>query len=100
MHSLASPAALQTRQFRPANNAELISSIIATWAPKICMIIMAISMGLATSLTPHIIEKYTKKDYKGSNKIFNQAISAMMCASMPMIAGIIIFKEDYILNIL
>ena len=78
----------------PAHNAELISSIIATWAPKICMIIMAISMGLATSLTPNIIEKYTKKDYKGSNKIFNQAINTMICASVPMTAGIIIFKDE------
>lgn len=78
----------------PASNAELISSIIATWAPKICMIIMAISMGLVTSLTPHIIEKYTKKDYKGSNRIFNQAISTMLCASIPMTVGIIIFKDE------
>ena len=78
----------------PASDAELISSIIATWAPKICMILMAISMGLATSLTPHIIEKHTKKDYKGSNEIFNQAISSMICAGLPMAAGIIIFKDE------
>lgn len=77
-----------------ASNSELISSIIATWAPKICMIIMAVSMGLATSLTPHIIEKHTKKDYKGSNNIFNQAISTMICVATPMIAGIIIFKDE------
>ena len=78
----------------PASDAELISSIIATWAPKICMILMAISMGLATSLTPHIIEKHTKKDYKSSNEIFNQAISSMICAGLPMAAGIIIFKDE------
>ena len=78
----------------PAKDAELISSIIATWAPKICMLIMAISMGLTTSLTPHIIEKYTKKDYKGSNQMFNKAISTMLFASLPMTIGIIIFKDE------
>lgn len=78
----------------PAKNAELISSIIATWAPKICMLIMAISMGLVTSLTPHIIEKHTKKDYKGSNELFNKAISTMLFASVPMTIGIIIFKDE------
>ena len=77
-----------------AYDAELISSIIATWAPKICMIIMAISMGLITSLIPHIIEKYTKKDYKGANNIFNQAVSTMLVISLPMTVGIIILASD------
>ena len=77
-----------------AFDAELISSIIATWAPKICMIIMAISMGLITSLIPHIIEKYTKKDYVGANSIFNQAVSTMLVVSLPMTLGIIILSSD------
>lgn len=77
-----------------ANHAELISSIIATWAPKICMIIMAIAMGLTTSLTPHIIEKYTKKDYKGSNELFNQAVSTMLAVAIPMVIGIIILRKE------
>lgn len=77
-----------------AENCELISSIVATWAPKICMIIMAISMGLTTSLIPHIIEKYTKKDYKGSNDIFNQAVSTMLVVSLPMVFGIIILSNE------
>ena len=78
----------------PANDAELISSIIATWAPKICMIIMAIAMGLVTSLTPHIIEKYTNKKYGETNKIFNQAIITMLAAAIPMTIGIIILNND------
>ena len=77
-----------------ADTCELISSIVATWAPKICMIIMAISMGLITSLIPHIIEKYTKKDYKGSNEIFNQAISTMLIIALPMVTGIIILSDE------
>ena len=77
-----------------ANDAELISSIIAVWAPKICMIIMAIAIGLTTSLTPHIIEKYTKKEYKSTNRLFNQAVSTMLTVAIPMITGIIIFKDE------
>ncbi len=78
----------------PAKDAELISSIICTWAPKICMIISAISMGLATSLIPHLIESYTKKDYKNANNIFNQAISTMLVVSLPLTLGITILSNE------
>lgn len=78
--------------FSPSD-AELISSIVCTWGPKICMIISAISIGLTTSLIPHIIEKYTKKDYKGSNDIFNQAISTMLVTSLPMAVGLMILSH-------
>lgn len=77
-----------------AENCELISSIICTWAPKICMIISAISMGLITSLIPHIIESYTKKDYTSSNNIFNQAISTITVIALPLTIGIIILSSD------
>lgn len=77
-----------------AENCELISSIICTWAPKICMIISAISMGLVTSLIPHIIESYTKKDYVSSNKIFNQAISTMSVIALPLTIGIMILSDE------
>lgn len=75
-------------------DAELISSIVCTWGPKICMIISAISIGLTTSLIPHIIEKYTKKDYKGSNEMFNQAISTMLVTSLPMAVGLMILSHE------
>ncbi len=77
-----------------AEQCELISSIVCTWAPKICMIISAISMGLITSLIPHIIESYTKKDYESSNKIFNQAISTMLVVALPLVVGIIVLSKD------
>ena len=77
-----------------SNTCQLISSIVCTWAPKICMLISAISMGLITSLIPHIIESYTKKDYKSSNKIFNQAISTMLVVALPLTIGIIILSQD------
>lgn len=77
-----------------ANVSETIASIIATWSPKICMIIMAISMGLITSLIPHMTEKYTKQDYKGANKIFNQSLSTMIVVSLPMVFGLILLKDN------
>ena len=77
-----------------AETSELISSIICTWSPKICMIISAVSMGLITSLIPHIIESYTKKDYSSSNKIFNQAISTMLVIALPLTIGIMILSDD------
>ena len=80
------------------NTSELIASIICTWSPKICMIISAISMGLATSLIPHLIESFTKKDYKSSNEIFNQAINTMLVIALPLTIGIMILsKETYYL---
>lgn len=78
----------------PAETCELISSIICTWAPKIGMIISAISMGLITSLIPHIIEKFTKNDYKGANNTFNQAISTMLVIALPLTIGIIILSDE------
>ena len=77
-----------------AEKCELISSIVCTWAPKICMIISAISMGLITSLIPHIIESYTKKDYKSSNSIFNQAISTIVVVALPLTVGIMILSSE------
>ena len=77
-----------------AEKCELISSIVCTWAPKICMIISAISMGLITSLIPHIIESYTKKDYKASNSIFNQAISTIVVVALPLTVGIMILSSE------
>ena len=77
-----------------AETSELIASIICTWVPKICMIISAISMGLVTSLIPHLIESYTKKDYKQSNDIFNRAISTMLVIALPLTIGIIVLSKE------
>lgn len=77
-----------------AKTSELISSIVYTWGPKICMIIMAIAMGLTTSLIPHIVNSYTKKDIEESNKKFNQAISTMIITTVPMAIGLCFLSEN------
>lgn len=77
-----------------ASTCELISSIISTWGLKICMIIVALAMGLETSLMPHLVSSYVKKDLKDVNHKFNQAISTMLVISIPMSAGIYLLKNE------
>ncbi len=72
---------------------ETISSIIATWSPKICMIINAVAMGLTTSLIPHMVSSVAKKDYKSSESKFNQAISIIIFATIPLALGLSFLSE-------
>ena len=77
---------------------EIIGSVIVTWGPKICMIIVAISMGLSTSLIPHMVSNYVENDMKEVNRKFNQSISTMIITTLPMaIAIIFLSKEVYYL---
>ncbi len=71
-----------------ASESEAISSIISTWAPKICMIINAVAMGLSTSLIPHMVSSYVKNDLKTSSQKFNQAISIIIVSTTPLSLGI------------
>lgn len=77
-----------------AKDSETIASIIATWSPKICMVVMAIAMGLITSLIPNITEDYTKKNFDDANKTFNQALSTMIVVSLPMVFGLVLLNTD------
>lgn len=72
----------------------VIASIISTLAPKICMIIVAISMALTTSLIPHMIKSYTENKMKEVNSIFNQAILAMIYITLPMALAIIVLSDE------
>ncbi len=73
---------------------EVIASVISTWTPKICVIITAISMGLVTSLIPHIISSFVKNDMKDVNSKFNLAISTMLFATIPMTLFIIFLSNE------
>ena len=79
-----------------AMQSETISSIVATWAPKICTIIIAIATALTTNIIPHVTSSYIKKDYDGVNYRINQALSTMLIISVPMsILLFILSKEAY-----
>jgi len=76
-----------------ANESEAIASIISTWAPKICMIINAIAIGLTTSLIPHMVSSITKKDMVDANKKFCQAISIIVFVAVPLTIGLSILSS-------
>lgn len=76
-----------------ASESELISSIISTWTPKICMIINAVAMGLSTSLIPHMVSSFVKKDITDSNKKFNQAINIIIVSTLPLSVGLSFLSE-------
>ncbi len=74
---------------------ETISSIIATWGIKICMIINAVAMGLSISLIPHMVGSFVKKDMTAVNNKFNQAISVLLVAALPLAVGISILSLPF-----
>lgn len=76
-----------------AKEAELIASIISTWAPKICMIINAVAIGMGASLIPHMVSSYTKKDYTSSNKSFNEALRIIIVSTLPLAVGLAFLSE-------
>ena len=67
-----------------AMSSEIVSGVVATWAPKICSIIMTISLGLTTNIIPHVTTNFIKKDYKGVNYRVNQAMSTVLIITVPM----------------
>lgn len=76
-----------------AADTETITSIVTTWAPKICMIINAVAMGMGISLIPHMVSSYTKKDLKESNEYFNQSISIVIYTCLPLVIGLSFLSE-------
>lgn len=71
-----------------AVDSEAIASIISTWAPKICMIINSVAMGMSMSLIPHIVSSYAKDDLVSSNNKFNEAISIIIVSTLPLSVGL------------
>ena len=77
-----------------AMDAQTISSVVATWAPKICTIIIAIAMALTTNIIPHVTSSYIKKDYTGVNNRINQALSTMLTITIPMSALLFLLSNE------
>ena len=73
---------------------EIIASVITTWTPKICVLVTAVSMGLITSLIPHIVSSFVKKNMKDVNDKFNLAINTMLFATIPMTLAIIFLSNE------
>lgn len=73
---------------------EYLASVIITWAPKICMVINALAMGLCTSIIPFVVSSYVNKNYDELNIKFNQAINTIIFISLPLAAFLTIFSSE------
>jgi len=76
-----------------ASESEVLGSIVITWAPKICMLINSLAIGLCASIIPFIVEAHTKKNHKELNRKFNQAINTILFVGIPLSIFIIAFSE-------
>ena len=68
--------------------ADLTYSVIATWGNKLCMIIIAISMGLCMSLIPSLASDHVTGKKEAVNRKINQAIQALLFITVPMTIGL------------
>lgn len=75
------------------SDAQVIASIISTWAPKICMLINAVAMGLSVNIIPHMSSLYIEKDYNGLSKKILESINTILFIAIPMCIGIIMLSE-------
>ena len=71
-----------------AIDAEVIYSMLSTWANKFNMILLAISTGVVVSLIPNLTESIVKKEHAGIEKKINQALSILLYLTVPMTLGI------------
>ncbi len=71
-----------------ANIAELALSVFATWAPKLTMIVISISLGLTISLIPNLAADNIKGDKEKVNHKINLSIIAIIFLTLPMCIGL------------
>jgi O-antigen/teichoic acid export membrane protein len=71
-----------------AANAEIVLSSIATWATKLDMIVISVSIGFVTSLIPHITSSFVKNDMEGVNRKYNQALEMLLLIVLPLTLGL------------
>ena len=67
---------------------EFVTSTVATWAPKINMVVTSVAMGMSTSFIPTMVHHYTLKNWGEVNNKFNQALQILLFISIPMTIGI------------
>lgn len=73
---------------------ENIAAAIATWSPKICIIINAMAMGMTMSLVPTIVSSFAKKDYKNVERQINKTLSMIFFVSLPLSIGISVLSNS------
>lgn len=78
----------------PGSESQIIASVKATWAPKICMIINSLAIGLSSSVVPYIVSSYVKGRRKEVNKKFNHAINTVLIVTVPCAIGIMMLSQE------
>ena len=76
-----------------AKDAEVIYSMLSTWANKFNMIILSISTGVIVSLIPNLTESIVKKEKIEVEKKINQSLSILLFLTIPMTIGISFLAE-------
>ena len=71
-----------------ANVSELALGVFATWAPKLTMIVISISLGLIISLIPNLAADNIKGDKEKVNHKINLSIIAIIFLTLPMCIGL------------
>ena len=69
-------------------DAEVIFSIMSTWASKFHMILLAFTSGICLSLIPNLTESIVKKNNKSIQNNINQSFSILAFIIFPMTMGI------------
>ena len=77
-----------------ASDVEFVTSAVATWAPKINMIVTSLAMGMSTSFIPTMVGAYTLKKWDEVNNKFNQAIQILLVVSIPMTIGLSMLSKQ------
>lgn len=72
---------------------QTVASIASTWIPKICMIVVALSMGLTNSIAPHMAESFSQGKMNEVGLKLNQGIGTILVVSTPMAVGIAMLSE-------
>ena len=72
---------------------ETITSIVTTWGAKIGMIVNAISIGLVTSLIPHIVSDFVNNNIVGVSHKINKALQIILIVSLPLVLIISMLNE-------
>ncbi|MGI6329736.1 MAG: putative polysaccharide biosynthesis protein [Bacilli bacterium] len=68
--------------------AESIIGILSTWGSKLNMIIIAVGMGLTTSLLPNITEHFVSKDDLKLKRTINKSLQVLLYVTIPMTLGL------------
>ena len=73
---------------------EAVSSVFTIWGGKFNSIILALIIGLTTSLTPNIVSSFTKGDIKDVSSKINKSLEYILFLILPLTVFISVFAKQ------